>query len=209
MLNKNSIKKENDKDVITNNILDYIKNNDEIANEILGKNDNITFKIKRTDGRIKIIKFGTCFICRRKVEGIEHLIISIENGGTDDNENKIFLCSICCDDVDLNCEICKSNIENVCNKELFTKCWISGYPSNIKGCYNMVRRINISSDELNKFKCKVCNKKLLRSSVWDKEHCLSNKWCASFKCENCNKVYDIEMTKDVMNWVIDNIKISF
>ncbi len=146
---------------------------------------------------------------QKKNRGSEHLIIPSKNGGTDDNENKVFLCSICRDDVELNCEMCKNSIDSVCNKHSFTKCWINGYPLNIRGYYNMVRRINISSNELDKFKCKVCNQKLLRSSVWDKEHCLSNDWCASFKCINCNKTYDIKMSKDIMNWVIDNIQVSY
>lgn len=210
MLNsKSRVKDRNNENTISNNMLDYIKNDDKFIEDLLSKDNNITFKVKRMDGRIKVIKFGACFICKRKIEGSEHLIILPENGGTDDNENKVFLCSTCRDDVELNCEMCKNNIKNVCNKELFTKCWISGYPSNISGCYNMVRKINISSNELDKFKCKICNQKLLRSSVWDKEHCLSNEWYATFKCIECNKTYDIKMSKDIMNWVIDNIQTSF
>jgi len=203
------MKDRNDKNVISNNMLDYIKNNDEIMSELLGKNDNISFKIKKLNGNIKIIKFGICFICKRKIVGSEHHIISKKNGGSDDNENKIFLCSNCHNDVDINCGICESNIKYVCNKELFIKCWISGYPSNMKECINMIKENIIQSNELDRFRCKECKQKLLRTSIWDKENHLSNEWYASFKCTNCNKIYDIKMTKDIMNWVIDNIKVSF
>ena len=198
-----------DKDIITNNMLDYIKNNDEVANELLGENNNIIFKLMKSNGNIKVIKFGRCFICKRKIEGSEHHIISRENGGNDDNENKIFLCSDCHDDVELSCELCKSNIKQLCNKDTFIKCWIDGYPSNMKGCYNMINKNIISSSELDHFKCKDCKQKIIRISMWDKQNHLSNEWYASFKCTKCDKIYDIKMTKDIMNWVIDNVQVSF
>jgi len=199
----------NNINVITNDMLHRIKNDDEIMNELLNNNDIISFKVKVSDVNVKIIKLGMCFICKRKIEGSEHHIILIENGGSDDNYNKIFLCSECRNNVELNCETCKNNIIQLCNKELFKKCWIDGYPLNIKECDTMTNKNIIQSTKMEQFKCEECKQRLLRVSMWDKENHLSNEWYASFRCTKCNKTYNIKMTKDIMNWVIDNIKVSF